>query len=450
MVAMRHPNIILFMGVCVEPAAVVTEFCSRGSLYDLLKQACSSPTLAKQLDWPKRLSMALDSAKGMLYLHSHKPPIIHRDLKVTDFNLSRLSDAAGPALGSTSVTANNPRWQAPEASDIYAFGLILWELMTWQLPFEEASPFQARAADCWAQQPEDRPTFEQVIARLRAMAEEFVALRTGASAGGASAVAAAAPPPLAAPPAEAPPQRRQQQQQQQASPFASAVGVSLGSASAASVPSPFDVPSAAASASAAAAAAAGGGGSLPSSAVPPPSPFGGGGSSLPSNGPPPPSPFGGGGGAPAQQHQQQQQQQVAMPSNASPVPFGNGIAAPRPVASNSPPSPSPFGGGPMVVASNASPVPSPFGGVAPPTYASNSPPPPSPFGGGGAGPSASPKLPPADLERLQSDSAEYLAAAAAPLGCPRDSGGLVDSVRESSGGHMGTARSRTSSGRTRS
>ena len=69
------------MGVCPDPPAVVTEFCARGSLYDLLKSARDSSVLAQQLDWPRRLGIALDAAKGMLYLHSHRPAIIHRDLK---------------------------------------------------------------------------------------------------------------------------------------------------------------------------------------------------------------------------------------------------------------------------------------------------------------------------------------------------------------------------------
>ncbi|KAI7842069.1 hypothetical protein COHA_004266 [Chlorella ohadii] len=162
---MRHPNIILFMGVVLEPAAVVTEYCARGSLYDLLKAARQNAGLAKALDWPKRISMALDAAKGMLYLHGHKPPIIHRDLKspnllveknwrvkVTDFNLSRVSRTDNVA-SVQSMVANNPRWQPPEVilrqqygkeSDVYAFGLILWELLTWELPFVEMSTLQAR------------------------------------------------------------------------------------------------------------------------------------------------------------------------------------------------------------------------------------------------------------------------------------------------------------------
>ncbi|KFM25179.1 putative serine/threonine-protein kinase drkA [Auxenochlorella protothecoides] len=157
MVAIRHPNIILFMGVCLDPACIVTEFCARGSLYDLLKVAAANPDAsARVLDWGKRLNMALDAAKGMLHLHSHRGPIIHRDLKspnllvdkhwrvkVTDFNLSRLSDTVSVA---SSMVANNPRWHAPEsyskASDVYAYGLILWELLTWQLPFAAQTPFQ--------------------------------------------------------------------------------------------------------------------------------------------------------------------------------------------------------------------------------------------------------------------------------------------------------------------
>jgi serine/threonine protein kinase len=37
--------------------------------------------MADRLTWTRRLLMALDAARGMLYLHSHKPVILHRDLK---------------------------------------------------------------------------------------------------------------------------------------------------------------------------------------------------------------------------------------------------------------------------------------------------------------------------------------------------------------------------------
>jgi hypothetical protein len=61
--SMRHPNIVLFMGVCLEPPCLVTEWCARGSLYDVLAKAARNPTVASQLEWPRRLTMALDGAK---------------------------------------------------------------------------------------------------------------------------------------------------------------------------------------------------------------------------------------------------------------------------------------------------------------------------------------------------------------------------------------------------
>lgn len=78
---LRHPNVVLFLGVCLQPACVVTEYCPLGSLFDVLGKARQDPSFAERLTWARRLLMALDAAKGMLYLHSHKPTILHRDLK---------------------------------------------------------------------------------------------------------------------------------------------------------------------------------------------------------------------------------------------------------------------------------------------------------------------------------------------------------------------------------
>lgn len=44
-------------------------------------QARADTRFAQQLTWMRRLQMAIDGATGMLHLHSHRPPIIHRDLK---------------------------------------------------------------------------------------------------------------------------------------------------------------------------------------------------------------------------------------------------------------------------------------------------------------------------------------------------------------------------------
>lgn len=220
MAALRHPNVVAFLGVCLEPPCIITEYCARGSLTDVLRGAKASPAKASLLDWPRRLNMALDAAKGMLYLHNHAPPIIHRDLKspnllvdkhwrlkVSDFNLSKLLEE-GAVM--SSMAATNPRWLAPEilggnnatfASDVYSYGVVMWELMTWDLPWGVTNPWQVvtvvmeggrlsvpSRADlpgpdnfsfggledyislmqrCWSQIQEDRPTFQEIISELR-------------------------------------------------------------------------------------------------------------------------------------------------------------------------------------------------------------------------------------------------------------------------------------------
>jgi hypothetical protein len=57
MAALRHPNIVSFLGVCRLPPCVVSEYCSKGSLADVLRGARASPAKAAQLDWHRRLNM---------------------------------------------------------------------------------------------------------------------------------------------------------------------------------------------------------------------------------------------------------------------------------------------------------------------------------------------------------------------------------------------------------
>jgi serine/threonine protein kinase len=64
-----------------KPLFVLAEYCSRGSLYDVLRRARSNPERAAELTWSLRLNMAVDAARGMLYLHTATPAIIHRDVK---------------------------------------------------------------------------------------------------------------------------------------------------------------------------------------------------------------------------------------------------------------------------------------------------------------------------------------------------------------------------------
>ena len=83
--SLRHPNICLFMGACLESSqrAIVTELVSRGSLWDALRTPQSFNSSGGPLFWPEWVvQRVLDgTCKGLSYLHSNCPPIVHRDLK---------------------------------------------------------------------------------------------------------------------------------------------------------------------------------------------------------------------------------------------------------------------------------------------------------------------------------------------------------------------------------
>lgn len=74
--SLRHPNVVQIMGVCTDPPCLVTEFCAKGSLTDCLRAARADAGAAAQLTWRRRLTMAIDAARGLLYLHSRT--IVHR------------------------------------------------------------------------------------------------------------------------------------------------------------------------------------------------------------------------------------------------------------------------------------------------------------------------------------------------------------------------------------
>ncbi|KAK7837445.1 serine/threonine-protein kinase ctr1 [Quercus suber] len=127
---LHHPNIVLFMGAVTQPPnfSIVTEYLSRGSLYNLLRM----PATRVILDERRRLNMAYDV--------------------VCDFGLSRLK--ANTFL-SSKTAAGTPEWMAPEVlrnepsnekSDVYSFGVILWELVTLQQPWRNLNPPQVVAA----------------------------------------------------------------------------------------------------------------------------------------------------------------------------------------------------------------------------------------------------------------------------------------------------------------
>ncbi|WJZ82267.1 hypothetical protein VitviT2T_002037 [Vitis vinifera] len=208
---LRHPNVLLFMGAVYsqERLAIVTELLPRGSLFRVLHKS------NQVLDIRRRLRMALDVARGMNYLHHRNPPIVHRDLKssnllvdknwnvkVGDFGLSKLKHT-------TFLTAKSgrgtPQWMAPEVlrndpsnekSDVFSFGVILWELMTQSIPWVHLNSLQvvgivgfmdrrldlpegldprvsSLIQDCWKTNPEQRPSFVDLIHCVTSLIQTF-------------------------------------------------------------------------------------------------------------------------------------------------------------------------------------------------------------------------------------------------------------------------------------
>ncbi|AED95818.1 putative protein kinase TKL-CTR1-DRK-2 family [Arabidopsis thaliana] len=208
---LRHPNVLLFMGAVTSPQrlCIVTEFLPRGSLFRLLQRNTS------KLDWRRRIHMASDIARGMNYLHHCTPPIIHRDLKssnllvdknwtvkVADFGLSRIKHET---YLTTKTGRGTPQWMAPEVlrneaadekSDVYSFGVILWELVTEKIPWESLNAMQVIGAvgfmnqrlevpknvdpqwislmeSCWHSEPQDRPSFQEIMEKLRELQRKY-------------------------------------------------------------------------------------------------------------------------------------------------------------------------------------------------------------------------------------------------------------------------------------
>ena len=82
--ALRHPNIVIFMGLVMDPVCLVTEYCHNGNLFDLLHDTIEDEQgehYAVKIPWQRRVRIALDVARGMNFLHTSTPVIIHRDLK---------------------------------------------------------------------------------------------------------------------------------------------------------------------------------------------------------------------------------------------------------------------------------------------------------------------------------------------------------------------------------
>lgn len=194
---LRHPNLVLFLGVCRDnkaAAAIVTELLSC-SLYDILEGK------KIKLSLPDILDLCIDIANGLHYLHAHSPAIVHRDISAKNIlisgNHAKIADLGQAKLFAQSTLSRQTglpgamAYAAPEVLtgkysskiDIFSFGVLLAEMVTGEYPRVDRREEQFSAAqgvyeclskllkDSTSFHPEHRPTAAEMTAILTTLRE---------------------------------------------------------------------------------------------------------------------------------------------------------------------------------------------------------------------------------------------------------------------------------------
>ncbi|KAI8982825.1 hypothetical protein BD414DRAFT_419360 [Trametes punicea] len=218
-----HPNIVRFLGVSIPentketPVMIVSELCANGDLFDYIRNV-NPPSLYRVL------CIMLDIARGLEYLHLHKPSVIHRDCKssnilitskgvakITDFGLAKVKESTRSMVRSVVGTVN---WQAPELwhphpkynhkVDVFSCAMVYWEILQWHNPnkkypwegMNEHAIYDAVGAKkqrpsvsglrkqwcpeivdlverMWQQDPQDRPAMSEVVEELEQLVKKY-------------------------------------------------------------------------------------------------------------------------------------------------------------------------------------------------------------------------------------------------------------------------------------
>jgi len=196
-----HSNIHMILGGCLMPpnVCVFTELMPVGSLFQLLHD----PEF--NMDQRLALKFVMEVAKAIGYLHDQNPFFVHRNLKTSnilvteDLTLKLTDYGYVHVLNSVSNRERlyEPQWSAPEflrernledgrPADIYSFGVVFFEIVTRQIPFEGMNAMQIGTKIvlqnmkpeipafvpkhlaqlmglCWQDEPQRRPKMAQII-----------------------------------------------------------------------------------------------------------------------------------------------------------------------------------------------------------------------------------------------------------------------------------------------
>lgn len=209
MMNLSHEKLVQLYGVCTKqrPIFIITEYMANGCLLNYLKE------IRHHFQPQQLLEMCKDVCEAMEYLESKQ--FLHRDLaarnclvndqgvvKVSDFGLSRyvLDDEYTSSIGSKFPV----RWSPPEVlmyskfsskSDIWAFGVLMWEIYSLgKMPYErftnsETAEHIAQGLrlyrphlaservytimySCWHEKADERPTFKMLLSNILDVMDE--------------------------------------------------------------------------------------------------------------------------------------------------------------------------------------------------------------------------------------------------------------------------------------
>lgn len=145
---------------------ILMEFCSGGGIIDMMNRR-----LRERLTEPEILTIFVEVCEGLAAMHSLKPPLLHRDLKVENILQSSATSYKLCDFGSATAVQKIPsntqelraleadvlrhttlQYRAPEMvdvhlrrpidekSDVWALGVLLYKLCYYTTPFEEHGP----------------------------------------------------------------------------------------------------------------------------------------------------------------------------------------------------------------------------------------------------------------------------------------------------------------------
>ncbi|CAJ2643619.1 unnamed protein product [Trifolium pratense] len=180
----QHPNVISLLGCSIngDMRFIVYELMQNESLEAQLH----GPSQGSRLTWYMRMKIALDTARGLEYLHEHcYPPVIHRDMKSSNILLDANFNAKLSDFGLAIIDGSQKKniklsgtlgYVAPEylldgkltdKSDVYGYGVVLLELLELLLgrkPVEKLAQVQCQSLVTWAMpQLTDRSKLPNIV-----------------------------------------------------------------------------------------------------------------------------------------------------------------------------------------------------------------------------------------------------------------------------------------------